>query len=405
MNQTQTKAGFIKFGLFTMFVYLVTSYFYLMPTGVPQISDFVLAFGIMIVFVGLFGANKFVLNQTHLLAIAFAAWAFAVNIIYYIFLGDTLLFLSSLYYIYNVAIFIFITLLFRYDPQTTLRTIYYAIVISAVVEIIYIQFFPNFENGRVQGSFHNPNQLAYWALFSSCILILLRSYSQLKWYDLIVFFGFALIQSLAVSKAGLIAFGILALALPFMRALSNTYRIAFFMIALTIGIFAIGHMSDLNRIATQIENVNNIIDRLDNIGKEADDTLQWRGYYRPIQHWHYIFIGAGEGAYERFDDTPQPVEIHSAILNVIFSYGILGTIIFFTFLYYLIKQSPSPFIIVLLVIILNGLTHQNMRFSHFWIVFGVAYGMRYTISQKQNYPDADPTQRIIQTQCVDKTFP
>lgn len=385
LNGNNRNVSSIKFGLFILFLYLTTSYFYLLPTGLPQFSDAIMALGMLIVFVALFMADGLRLTKTHFLSIAFAAWTFTINIVHYVFHSDVIFFLSSLYYVYNVGIFIFITILFRYAPQRAWYITYVAIAASVVIEIVYAYFFPNLENGRVQGSFHNPNQLAYWALFSACIMILLRSYSKFRWYDLAIFFGFAFIQSLAISKAGLIAFGILALSLPFMRTMPNSFRVFFFMISLVIGIFSINHMSDLVRIATQVENVSNVLNRLDNIGREADDSLQWRGYYRIAEYPEYVFIGAGEGGYERFQDTPQPVEIHSSIINIIFSYGIMGTIIFGLFLFSLIKNSPKYFIVVLFVMMLNGLTHQNMRFSHFWIVLGVAYGMRYCIPRKNEY--------------------
>ncbi len=377
-NISQAKPDFIiKFGLFILFAYLTTSYFYLFRTGLPQISDFIMAFGMLSVFGYYFIIGRLGFTQVHLLALTFALWTFFINIIHYMVYPDIQFFLSSLYYLYNVGIFIMISLLFRDAPNATLRTIYVATAIALIIEIVICHFYPNYENGRVQGTFHNPNQLGFWALFSACIMILLRSYSKFRWYDLAIFFGFALLQSLAISKAGLIAFGILALSLPFMRAMPNGYKVMFFMVGLVIGIFSIGHRADLGRVATQVEHINNVVNRLDNIGREADDTLQWRGYYRIFEYPAYVIVGAGEGAYERFEDTPQPVEIHSAIINIIFSYGLMGIAIFGTLLYMIVKYAPKHFIVILFVMVLNGLTHQNMRFSHFWIVFGVAYGIRY----------------------------
>ncbi|MAE51797.1 MAG: hypothetical protein CMH27_08300 [Micavibrio sp.] len=381
-NISQTKPDFIvKFGLFILFAYLTTSYFYIFRTGLPQISDFIMAFGMLFVFGYFFIIGRLGFTQVHVWALAFAAWTFVINIIHYVVYPDIQFFLSSLYYLYNVGIFIMISLLFREAPNATLKTIFVATAIALVVEIVICHFYPNYENGRVQGTFHNPNQLGFWALFSACIMILLRSYSKFRWYDLAIFFGFAFLQSLAISKAGLIAFGILAISLPFMRAMPNSYRIMFFMTALVIGIFSINHMADLSRLATQVENINNVVSRLDNIGREADDTLQWRGYYRILEYPAHAIVGAGEGAYERFEDTPQPVEIHSSIINVIFSYGLMGMAIFGTLMYMIVKFAPKHFMVILFVMMLNGLTHQNMRFSHFWIVFGVAYGMRYCSSQ------------------------
>ncbi len=366
-----------KAGLFVLFVYITTSYFYFFKTGIPQVSGYIMAVGIVFVLGAWLTTGRFRVTQGHFWGVMFALWTFLINIIHYVSYPEIQFFLSSLYYLYNVSIFIFISMLFRYAPNSAMKTMYAAVTISLVAQIFICIFYPNLENGRVQGSFHNPNQLAYWALFSASIMLLLRSGSRLKWYDLLIFAGFGLIQVFALSKAGLIAYGCLALGLPFLRIMPAAYRSASLLGVLFLAIVSIFHFAEVMDTARKVDNISNVISRIENIGGEADDSLMWRGYYRLVQYPEYMIIGAGEGGYDRFFDTPQPVEIHSTLANLLFSYGLMGVFLFFTFLYSIAIKAPRHFMLVIFAILLNGLSHQNMRFSHFWVVLGTAYGMAY----------------------------
>lgn len=378
----QKPKGILRFSLAILLVYLMTSHFYLFKSGIPQISHYILFFGIVVLLFTRFMQGAMRLGKAEYAALTFGFFTFLINMIHFLALPDPMFLASSFFYVFDALIFVFVVMLFREAPSQTLRVVYIGVALSILSQIIYIQFFPDYEAGRVQGSFNNPNQLSYWALFSGCALLLARSYTKLRWHDLALFFGIAYVQALALSKAGLIAFGILAATLPFSRMMPMPYKGAFFFLSAFAVIVLLLGFSEI----TQTGPLQNVIGRIDTIGHEADDTLAARGYLRPVQYWHHVILGAGEGGYGRFFDMPGNLhlEIHSGLLNILFSYGIGGFVIFMIFLYTVLRQAPRYFWIILFVIMLNGLTHQNIRFTYFWIVMGVAYGTRYVRIEEQD---------------------
>ena len=83
-------------------------------------------------------------------------------------------------------------------------------------------------------------------------------------------------------------------------------------------------------------------------------------------------MGAGEGAFDRFEKE-QGLELHSAIVTILFSYGIVGFGLFAVFLLQVIKKKPIYLILMLAPVFMVGLTGQTFRFSHFWLLMALTY--------------------------------
>ena len=370
---------------FCLFSYICTSFFYVFPSGNPQPGDVVMLVALVFGFFTFLIKRSMRIDVAILWAFVFGGLTFLINSVYYIYIRDFGLLKSALYYGYNAAIFAFVVSVFKRYPDMAHRTVLYGLAVSLVVQITYMHIMPEYESGRLLGTFNNPNQLAQWALFSACMVVMIRIHDRLSVFDFILIALTVYIQTQSLSKAGIICTVVFLACLPFSHLLRPAHKALFVFFSLCVLLYgAFTHQKVVDKFMA-IDQIENTVLRLQNIGQESDDNARGRGYLRPLEYPSYLITGAGEGAYYRFSDFSKPIEIHSGLVSIIFSYGFLGFGVFLIFLFYTAKGVPSrSFLVLLFVVMLNGVTHHNIRFSHFWLFMGVAYGMRFVRPNSMN---------------------
>lgn len=109
--------------------------------------------------------------------------------------------------------------------------------------------------------------------------------------------------------------------------------------------------------------------RVSNIGKDTDDSLSMRGYDRISDYPQYWVFGAGEGAYERFDNATY--EFHSTLGTVQVSYGIVGLLQFLFIIFYVIRKNGFKGWYILACLLIYGLAHNGLRNSMFWMLLSL----------------------------------
>ena len=119
------------------------------------------------------------------------------------------------------------------------------------------------------------------------------------------------------------------------------------------------------------------------IGEERDDSLDGRGYTRLVQNAIYLVLGAGEGAFWRHSGGGYNQELHSGLATIIFSYGVVGMSIFFMFLYGVVRKTSLFFTLIFIIVMMFGFTHQNFRFSLYWVYLAVIYMTPVFVSHKK----------------------
>src|SRR4029079_5761391 len=125
-------------------------------------------------------------------------------------------------------------------------------------------------------------------------------------------------------------------------------------------------------------------DRLLNPSSHSDATFfQERGYDRIWRNQQYLLLGAGEGGLSRFDDTAyvKNMEIHSSAGTILFSYGIVGSILFLVFMWRLIRGARARLVITLLPPLLYTGAHQGLRFTMLWIGLHVFIALKDDIER------------------------
>jgi hypothetical protein len=312
------------------------------------------------------------------LALGFGVYAFTVNIVHYAFLPDPVFFKSSLYYLFNASVMLFVVSLFKRSPESVSQILYAGIIVAVVLEILFILFLSSGAgSGRIVGTFNNPNQLALWSLLAACLLVVIRSKTRLGLVDMMLLLALGYIQTLSLSKAGIICFALLFLSLPFFHFVSAKIKIAFVLGALILGLFAVNSVHTVGSALESFDPFERTISRLATIGTESDETLEGRNYTRILNYPEFLLLGAGEGGYARFSGPWQNLELHSSLGTIAFSYGAIGMGLFLSILYMVVRRNHSCVAVMIFIILLYGLTHQSARFTDFWVFLGAAYGMRY----------------------------
>ena len=365
----------IYFYMAAIFLYIQLSPLYIFPRGIPQPADILLAFAILPASIIIFLSSKKRIPAYYLAGIIFVAVTMVVNWVNYAFFPDKRLLLSSLYYLYNFLIFTFAAYLFRYYPNQMRRVTYVALIVAIAVQFTSLALFPDVGTKRMTGTFVNPNQLGYWALISLMILSVIKHGQKFKWYDGVLILILAYFEALALSKGGMIAFGLAGCIIFCMPQTPKIARITVMLGVFGLLIFGLFNTDKIEQTQKDINQINLVVQRLQSIGQSSDDSAEARNYDRLIQFPEYMILGAGEGGFARFDHYPN--EIHSGIATLIFSYGIIGTVSYLLFLGLILIKRPWYYSALIGCILLYGLVHQYMRFSDYWFFLGILYATRY----------------------------
>ena len=229
-------------------------------------------------------------------------------------------------------------------------------------------------NGGIKGDgarsilfFNNPNQLGYFSLLLLTIFTVIKSKYRLNFYYVfsILLFSSALIL-FSGSRAALGGLLILAIILLYRLGSTNKFRILVFLIVVLIAAPFAYQTSFIQSKVSLIE-TRNQRNEVKNITE-----AQVRGYDRFWIHPEYVFFGAGEGKNDRFNSY-HTLEMHSGFGTILFSYGILGFILFSLFLYKVIEKNTYFNILLLTPVLIYNLTHQGFRFSLFWALLACIF--------------------------------
>jgi hypothetical protein len=362
-----------QFLLFIGFVYIVLSPFYVVESGLPQPADFLMMFGILAASSMMLVRNKLMFSKLSLSLMGFVGLVCAVNLYHFAFTPDKRFLLSSLAYIYNAGVFAFFMVLFRTAPEQTKRMLRYGLVISLVFQAIYL-IFAGDSGSRNIGTFNNPNQLGYWALLIAASLYVLKEQTfKLNDYIWLGLCGF--IGALSLSKAFLLVFPIILAVYIFSTRTKNIWRYLFVFFAGLVVVYSVVSPNNILQHYTT-EAFSPVVNRLDTLGVERDDSLEGRGYLRIPANPEYLILGAGERAFDRFAPDYKYMELHAALPTILFSYGIIGLGYFIVFIASVLWRAPVSYWILMASIFSHGLVHQNIRFTGFWVFLAILYAMK-----------------------------
>jgi len=345
------KAG-VGSGLYILWalacLYYIAKPVYLFDSGKPQIADAL----IFPIFLGtLMFSPLFHRAYAPVISWAFLFFVYAAFVNYFWFSAnqDDKAIYTVMYMAFNFMVFFsFIKVISLHD--SSLLVIAYVCISSAILfSCIALVAETSVVSYRETLFFNNPNQLGYWALLTCGIIALCELRVNISRNAALA--GYAAcfyLSALSLSKAAMIA-----VAITFAIHSGKKIYIA--------GCVAASSIFLLLRDETPLL-FYRAAERLAGIGQQSDDSILARGYGRILEYPERLLFGAGEMSGQ---------ELHSSLGTIVYSYGIIGTVLFVLMLWRVMGSRISYASAYLIPPLLYGLTHQGIRFSIFWVFLAV----------------------------------
>lgn len=341
--------------------YLLTKPFYVFSSGLPQPADII----VFILIVSILFSRPIECKQGASAAcgyaVSFTVYVVIISLCHAFWERDLTIAISPVYYAFNTVIFIIVVYLSQRYEDIMLRMMLYTAVISVYIQLVSMAIFfgDSIHNWRENGFFNNPNQLGYWSLLSaSLILLLSRRLRASIFMQTTAFFSCLYLTMSSSSRAALVSMFVLGI----LHAMKRT-GYAIITISTIVLVWQIVSYVPIGKYVPAYEHA---VERLEGIGAaHSDDNIEDRGYYRILENPEYLFFGAAEGGLERFSTD---IEIHSTFGTVLFSYGIVGLILFLAMIIYVCKAGGMPNALYLIPSLVYGFAHQGLRFGLLYVL-------------------------------------
>lgn len=375
-NYIKNKLNYLDKLIIYLFAgYFVLTPFYLWSSGLPQLADIFLITSLLLYLM----KNNFKLQvnsyskKVITILCFFLIWITTINLAWIFLLQETDRFLySTLFYTFNIVITIFTISLFTQYKEKIFIAIFKGSILSLIIQFLYLVISGGFAGVRITLSFNNPNQLAYYGLLISGMIIFIGSELNLKSEKIIIGLTISFILIIfSLSNAAIISWLFLFFFYVISRQTTRSAKRKIFMITIIIIVVVI----IIYNTSTIIQNNNfyqTLINRLSQTTEKIDNSGSIRGYDRIINYPKYWFLGAGEGAQYRF--ASLGLELHSTLGTIQFSYGIVGTILFMSVLFSSLYRDKFQYWYIIMAILIYGLSHNGLRNSIFWILLGLLIG-------------------------------
>ena len=365
---------------FLISLYILIKPFYLWSSGLPQISDIVLAIAFIVV---LFVAPRnsiFQIIKENKLFIVFLFFTSIINFFYFVFYSDGAYLLHGLYYVFD-AIGIITFVLCMKNKKGFEKILSNSFKMSLILQLIIflLGIGRYYANTRYMGTFNDPNQFAYYCFLSFGFIFLLslkeRKKTDLFFFMLTLFLVFE--SSSTGMLVGMSVFAFLYLTPALSRVIRNLRQYIIPFITATIllvgGVVVVASSpSGLSFFSDSpiITRVEQKLSRME--GNDKIDLWQERGYDRIYHYPYYILFGAGEGGYWRFEKAYHQYEMHATFPSLLFCYGIIPTCFVVMWVYKKLKGQLFLTLSIYLALLLESFTLINSRQVLFWVIFALA---------------------------------
>lgn len=351
-------------------IYIVLKPFYLWRSGMPQIAElFLVLFIIIALFrINISSTNGIPHHMFSLYSILFMGYVVFVNCIWFILVGyEISLIINSLFYIFNIVAMLTVLYVFYDNPSGLLNVIYKSIVFSVLFQTV-LYFMVGGTSVRETIFFNNPNQLAYYSLICLGFLFIVERHIKVKTVPFVLaIIGSVFLILTTASQAAIASFIFMYICYVITTKGKTWVRAINWSLIFTGGIFLYLISAGSAWFYNKIDIIDTIIWRFQKANVSGEGFLIERAYDRILNHPEYWILGAGEGAYDRFNSVAS-YEIHSTLGNIFFSYGIIGLILFMAILVFAFRKTKWIYSYPIIGLLIYGLTHNGIRNSLFWIM-------------------------------------
>jgi hypothetical protein len=263
-----------------------------------------------------------------------------------------------LYYVFNAIVFFAALLAYRQNREHFLTVTGYVVFVMVMFQVM-VSLVMRSAAPRPTLFFNNPNQLGYYAVLSACLLAIVQLRKALSLVLATVgLLGCAYLSVLSASRAATAGIAMLLVLLVF-----SNIRLILLGIVASFALLSVG-----NPVSDAID----YRERRALLERDANTSfVEERGYDRLWNFKEHLVLGAGEGDLERFSSAKETREIHSSAATILFSYGIIGTILFALFAYRVVVGARARMTIMMVPTFAYTIAHQGLRFSMLWVLLAV----------------------------------
>jgi hypothetical protein len=340
--------------------------YYIFPSGGFQPSVGV----ILCIFVSLLfiTPKPFTFSVNMRILVIYTVYAGLVNTYWYFQTDDGTLLLHLTITMFGTFMFITLGSVFnnftRSDAKMFLAAIFVTMATQAA--LLTLGIVKDVGGGRQIIWFNNPNQLGYFCVLAATIAVILSYYYKIKSFfvPLIIAIGIYL-TAFTLSRASL---GALVLFIPILLLFSNTLslikKVAIIMVLGVGFIFA----ADLYLQSDTYAALERRVERSQSAVSQTNAEV--RHYDRIWKHPENLAFGAGKGGYARYSEGEEKAqEIHNLFLSVLFSYGVVGLLLYMIFWF---KAIPNFQVLIYMgPVIVYNMTHNGGRVIAFWFVLAL----------------------------------
>ncbi|MDR3567707.1 MAG: hypothetical protein P4L43_06730 [Syntrophobacteraceae bacterium] len=374
-----------KYSLDLILIFLIYALtpLYMLPSGSVQFVDIVIVAMIVITVLNV-RVSEFRKAFKHAVPfMPFLVWTVIVNIFYTISSNKLSYILASVELLYTLVIMVCCSIVLKrmIASSENINYMLYIIVGSCLLTMLVPSSTTPFDT-RVQLSFNNPNQLAYYALLILTSLVIITDV-------LIGIYGIRLVHVIMIiavtavadtfayisaSRAGLVTSALINVYMLYMFITYNAKR-TLFVGAITAGIVLVVfcNVGKWRFLSKSIGDATERFTKVQIIDERNLDN-RWFGYLDYKVPYSIVF---GDGGLHR----PEPAverekiihkEVHNTILWNFLAYGIIGGLLFLAGAagFYRQLKSPEKFFVLLPLIIFN-MTLYGLRFRFFWMTMAL----------------------------------
>jgi len=346
------------FFLLTIFVFP----YYLLPSGGFQVSSATLlaTLGVLI----LRPSSRFVITSPMSRQFVFVCYTILVNTAWFLYTQNT----DFLKYIaiggFTCIVFFTSATMAMGMTEVDGRRLIKMVLATVVLQILIHLLGYGRPAYRAIIYFNNPNQLGYFCVIcASAALMIGHLYRVTGLLIPVTIVAATVLASYSLSKAALLSCLMLAAIFVFFSDSISFLKKTLVVILIAITLVGSFDLIQSTEFYTRFEK------RLNGFAPDNDDNLSQRGYGRIIDYPENIIWGSGEGYTERFNADK---ELHSYPATILFSYGIIGCLLFLAFLKSTLRSWRMLF--YFLPIVVYNLTHHGGRTLLFWLLLGVVAG-------------------------------
>jgi len=369
-------------------IYVALVPLYIFKSGLPQPGD---VFILILLPVALNGWNG-KLNRTALDALRpllwFTGWVFLVDIGWAVitgnfrFVGMDAYLLFPIYYLYNTLIVVAAFVIYRRFGDAMAKVTLWVVIGTVAVQVVLTLVIRS-SSVRGTGLFNNPNQLGFYALLAACFISLVHK--RLKsplWFSTAGLLGCGYLAIVSASRSSTAGVAILM----FLMVFSSPRVIVLSSIA-AVGLLMVG-----GPLSDQLEASQKRMEARSMVA-QRHGFFEERGYDRITQYKQYLVFGAGEGGLSRFAETSRVknMELHSSAGTVLFSYGLVGSVLFLWFLWRVIWGARIRLMLILVPPLIYTVAHQGLRFTMLWILLAVFVAIKDPPKPAPTSPVIGPT--------------